>query len=80
MEIDRAMQTNSPPSEDTFKVSRVPESLAIGYCAMYAHGIHFRILSAEEVKFTYNNEVAACIWQRNRRAHLVFSANLTKKP
>lgn len=50
LEIDRAKQTDNPPSKDTFEASRVPELVAIAYRAMYAHGIYFRVLSAEDDK------------------------------
>jgi hypothetical protein len=80
MEVDAAKETDSPPSEDTFEASRVPKSVVTDYRAMYAHGIHFRILSAEEDEITCDSGIAACVWQQDRGANSLSSAHLTRKP
>ena len=42
-EVGKAMQTDDKPTNDVFQASKLPERMATGYRAMYAHGMHLRI-------------------------------------
>ena len=42
-EVGKAMQTDDKPTNDVFQASKLPERMAIGYRAMYTHGMHLRI-------------------------------------
>jgi hypothetical protein len=50
---------------DVYEASWLPEKVAIGYRAMYAHGIHLRICEAEKEKVTFDSRVAAAVWRRS---------------
>ena len=54
------------PTEDVYESSRLPEMMATGYRAMYAHGMHLRIREAEAKKITCDSGVAAAVWERRR--------------
>jgi hypothetical protein len=65
-EVGKAMESVDKPSRDVEEASRLPEIVATGYRAMYAHGIHFKIRQAEEEKVTSDSGVVAAIWERRR--------------
>ena len=66
-EVGKAAQTNDKPTEDVINGSRLPERMATGYRAMYAHGMHLRIREAEQDKVTSDSGVAAAVSERRRR-------------
>jgi hypothetical protein len=51
-------------SEDVKEASKLPETIATAYCHMYAHGMHFRIRSAEEEKVTCDSAIASTVWRK----------------
>ena len=65
-EVGAAKNTIEKPTHDKFKESRLPEKIAISYRAMYVHGMHLRIQSAEEEKITSNSRVAAAMLRRHK--------------
>ena len=60
----------SRPTKDIFEASRVPKSMATGYRAMYAKGMHIRVHDAEDDKLTSDSGVAASVWRRQREPEL----------
>jgi hypothetical protein len=49
------------PTQEELEESTLPEKVATSYRAMYAHGMHLRIRSAEEEKVTCDSGVAAAV-------------------
>jgi hypothetical protein len=67
----------NPPSVDVMKVSNLLETMAIGYRAIYAHGMHLKMRVAKLLKVTCDNGVASgCIHnsrsQTKRNKCLIF--------
>jgi hypothetical protein len=60
------MDSDDKPTLDVYESSRLPERVAIGYRAMYAHGMHLRIWGAEEDKVTCDSAVVTAVWERRR--------------
>ena len=58
--------SDEKPSVDVYESSRLPEVIATGYRAMYAHGMHLRIQGAEVEKVTCDSGVAAAVLERRR--------------
>ena len=69
-EVEKANNSNEKPSLDVYNASRLPKTMAIGYRAMYAHGMHLRIRGAEEDKVTRDSGVAAAVWERRRSRNI----------
>ena len=65
-EVGKAYNSDDEPTMDVYESSHLPEIMAIGYRAMYTHGMHLRIRGAEAEKITCDSEVAAAIWERRR--------------
>jgi hypothetical protein len=65
-EVGRVMDSDDKPIEDVFQGSRLLERVAIGYRAMYAHGMHLRIREAEEDKVTHDSGIAAAVSEHIR--------------
>ena len=65
-EVGAAADSVVKPSAEEVEESRLPENVAIAYRAMYAHGMHLRIRTAEEEKVTCDSAVAAAVLRRNR--------------
>jgi hypothetical protein len=65
-EVEAAANSTEKPLANEFEESKPPEQVATSYRAMYAHGMYFRIKSAEDDKVTCDSGVAAAIWRRNR--------------
>jgi hypothetical protein len=57
--VGKAANTTNKPSEDEFEESRLPEKVGTTYRAMYVHGMHLRVKSAEDKKVTCDSGVAA---------------------
>ena len=64
--IEAATNSEEKPSAEEVQESRLPETVATSYRAMYAHGMHLRIRTAEEEKVTCDSAVAAAVLRRNR--------------
>ena len=71
-EVGKAYMSNDKPTLDVYNSSRLPEIMATGYRAMYAHGMHLRIRGAEEDKVTCDSGVAAAIWERSRSRNIEY--------
>ena len=69
-EVEKANNSDEKPTRDVYESSRLPERLATGYRAMYAHGMHLRIRGAEEDKVTCDSGVAAAVWERRRNRNV----------
>jgi hypothetical protein len=65
-EVGAAANSVDKPSQEEIEESRLPEKMGTTYRAMYAHGMHLRIRSAEEEKVTYDSGVAAAVLRRSR--------------
>ena len=65
-EVGKAYNSDDKPVVDVYESSRLPEVMAIGYRAMYAHGMHLRIRGVEADKVTCDSGVAAAIWEQRR--------------
>jgi hypothetical protein len=62
--VATACDSSSKPSEDVIQASKLPESRATAYRAMYANGMHLMIRTAEEDKVTCDSAIAAVVWKR----------------
>jgi hypothetical protein len=60
-EVSTAANSSEKPSNEEFEESRLPEQIGIAYRAMYAHGMHLRVRSAEEEKVTFDSGVASAV-------------------
>jgi hypothetical protein len=58
-------QSNDKPSKDVIQASRLPESRATSYHAMFANGMHLRIQTTEEDKITCDSALASTVWKRS---------------
>ena len=65
-EVGKAYNLDDKPTVDVYEGSRLPNVMATGYRAMYAHGMHLRIRGAEVEKVTCDSGVAAAIYERRR--------------
>ena len=66
VEVEKANNSVEKPILDVYQSSKLPEPIATGYRAMYAHRMHLRIRGAEEEKITCDSGVAAVVWERRR--------------
>jgi len=48
------------------EASKLPEKVATAYRAMYAHGMHLRVQSAEEDKITCDSGIAASVFRYSK--------------
>jgi hypothetical protein len=58
-EVAKAGEGEDMPTRDVIEASKLLEKIAISYRAMYAHGMHLRIFTAEEEKVTCDSVVAS---------------------
>jgi hypothetical protein len=70
LEVARATKNNDKPSRDVKEGSRLPKIVAIGYRAIYVHGMHLKIYIAEEKKVTFDR--VAFVILRQGRSHELF--------
>jgi hypothetical protein len=63
-EVAKAANSADKPSDEEVEESRLPEKVGTAYRAMYVHGMHFKIRSAEEEKVTCDSGVASAMWRR----------------
>jgi hypothetical protein len=72
-EISEAAKSSDKPSAEEIQESRLPERVGTAYRAMYAHGMHLRIKSAEEEKVTCDSGVASAVQRQSRARALNIS-------
>ena len=61
MEVQQAIGGPNEPPLDVIEALKLPERGATSYRAMYTHGMHFRVQSAENDKVTCDSGVAASV-------------------
>jgi hypothetical protein len=59
-----------------YEASRLPEEVATGYRAMYAHGIHLRIRETKRDKVTSDSGVAAAVSTHSRSRNVNYTEDL----
>jgi hypothetical protein len=64
--VSLASESADKPLADVMEASKLPESRATAYRAMYTKGMHLRIRTAEEEKITCDNAVVSAVWKRSR--------------
>jgi hypothetical protein len=64
--ISEVVNNRKKSNNEEFEESRLPKKVGTAYCAMYVHGMHLRIKSAEEENVTYDSGVASVVLCQSR--------------
>jgi len=70
VEVQKASEGSNKPSIDVIEACKLLEKAATFYKAMYTHGMHLQVQSAEREKVTYDSGIAASMLGRARGRYM----------